>query len=412
MAKRSVTVLALVWLVVIVAVISSAVTLSVAGPVSASTGEYEVSRAEYDMIERYSRLETIRQTMLTEYYQPLDDDALLTGAARGMLQAAEDPYTFYYTPEEMAESNEDANGVYNGIGVLVSATEDGRICVLRVFKNSPAMDAGLLPGDIICAVDGEAVGAENSLDMSAAIKRIKSGAAGTEVMLTIERDGEQLELGVLRAQVTFNRVEYTILDGNIGYLELYDFQGDAVEGFREALSAFEAADVKGMIVDVRDNPGGYLNVVVDICDMVLPEGLIVYTEDRDGRREDYRSSANMCDIPMVVLVNGNSASAAEIFSAAVQDYERGLLVGETTFGKGIVQSIITFREDGAGMQLTTSSYFTPKGRSIHKTGVEPDVKVEMNEDYNAAVFAPDPENDSQLRTAIDTLNEMLRNANP
>ena len=364
------------------------------------------------MIERYSRLETIRQTMLTEYYQPLDDEALLTGAARGMLQAAEDPYTFYYTPEEMAESNEDANGVYNGIGVLVNATEDGRIRVLRVFKESPAMDAGLLPGDIICAVDGEAVGAENSLDMSAAIKRIKSGAAGTEVKLTIERDGEQMELGVLRAQVTFNRVEYTILDGNIGYLELYDFQGDAVEGFREALSAFAAADVKGMIVDVRDNPGGYLNVVVDICDMVLPEGLIVYTEDRDGRREEFRSDAKMCDIPMVVLVNGNSASAAEIFSAAVQDYERGLLVGETTFGKGIVQSIITFREDGAGMQLTTSSYFTPKGRSIHKTGVEPDVKVEMNEDYNATVFAPDPENDSQLRTAIDTLNEMLRNANP
>lgn len=407
MAKRSVTVLALVWLVVIVAVISSAVTLSVAGPISASTGNYEVSQEEYAMIERYSRLETIRQTMLTEYYQPLEDEDLLTGAARGMLAAAEDQYTFYYTPEEMAASNEDANGVYNGIGVLVSATEDGRIRVLRVFKNSPALEAGLLPGDIIYAVDGTEVGAENDMDMSAAIKLIKSGEVGTEVRLSIERDGEPMELGVLRAQVNVNRVEYAILDGNIGYLELYDFQGDALEGFTEALAAFEEAGVSGMIVDVRDNPGGYLNVVVDICDLVLPEGLIVYTEDRNGYREEYRSDADYCDIPMVVLVNGNSASAAEIFSAAMQDYGRGVLVGETTFGKGIVQSIITFREDGAGMQLTTSSYFTPNGRSIHKTGVTPDVEVELDEGYDASIFVPDPENDNQLHTAIEVLQGLI-----
>lgn len=406
MAKRSVTVLALVWLVVIVAVISSAVTLSVAGPVSAATGQYEVSREEYEMIERYARLETIRQTMLSEYYQPLEDDDLLTGAARGMLAAAGDQYTFYYTPEEMAASNEDANGIYNGIGVLVQATEDGRIRVLRVFRNSPSMDAGLVPGDIICAVDGVEVGAENDMDMNAAIKRIKSGEAGSEVKLSIERDGEMLEVGVLRAQVNVNRVEYTILDGNIGYLELYDFQGDALEGFKEALAAFQAAGVSGMIVDVRNNPGGYLDVVVDICDLILPEGLIVYTEDRDGRREEFRSDADMIDIPMVVLVNGSSASAAEIFAAAVQDYGRGILVGETTFGKGIVQSIITFREDGAGMQLTTSSYFTPKGRSIHKTGVEPDVTVALSEDYDATIYSPDPENDNQLKTAIEVLQGM------
>ncbi len=409
MAKRSVTVLALVWLVVIVAVISSAVTLYVTGPASAATGQYEVSQEEYDMIERYSRLETIRQTLLSEYYQPLEDGDLLTGAARGMLASAEDQYTFYYTPEEMAASNEDANGVYNGIGVLVQATEDGRIRVLRVFRNSPSMEAGLVPGDIICAVVGVEVGAENDLDMNAAIKRIKSGEAGSEVRLSIEREGEMLEIGVLRAQVNVNRVEYAILDGNIGYLELYDFQGDALEGFKEALAAFQAAGVGGMIVDVRNNPGGYLDVVVDICDLILPEGLIVYTEDRDGRREEFRSDAEMIDIPMVVLVNGSSASAAEIFAAAVQDYGRGILVGETTFGKGIVQSIITFREDGAGMQLTTSSYFTPKGRSIHKTGVEPDVTVTLDEDYDAAIYSPDPENDNQLKAALETLRGMLAN---
>lgn len=407
MAKRSMTVLALVWLIVIVAAISSTLTLTLTGGGAVLDGT-ALSQADMELLERYSRLETIRQTMHSEYYQELDDDALMDGAARGMMDAAEDRYTFYYTPEEMAAATEEAEGVYNGIGVLVSSDEYGRLNVLRVFKGSPALEAGLLPGDIIAAVDGQEVGAANDMDMSAATKLIKSGAEGTEVLLTVLRGEEVLELPVKRAQVNMNRVETYILDGNIGYLELYDFQGDAVEGFEEALKAFEEAGVQGVIVDVRDNPGGYLNVVVDICDMILPEGLIVYTEDRYGKREEFHSDASCNDIPMVVLTNGNSASAAEIFAAAVQDYGRGVVVGETTYGKGIVQSVITFREDGAGMQLTTSAYYTPNGRSIHETGVTPDVEVQPAEGYVRANFIPDTENDAQLRAAIDALTGLIQ----
>lgn len=407
MAKRSMTVLALVWLIVIVAAISSTLTLTLTGGGAVLDGT-ALSQADMELLERYSRLETIRQTMHSEYYQELDDEALMAGAARGMMDAAEDRYTFYYTPEEMAAATEEAEGVYNGIGVLVSSDEYGRLNVLRVFKGSPALEAGLLPGDIIVAVDGQEVGAANDMDMSAATKLIKSGAEGTEVLLSVLRGDEVLELPVKRAKVNMNRVETYILDGNIGYLELYDFQGDAVEGFEEALKAFEAAGVQGVIVDVRDNPGGYLNVVVDICDMILPEGLVVYTEDRYGRREEFHSDESCNDIPMVVLTNGNSASAAEIFAAAVQDYGRGVVVGETTYGKGIVQSVITFRDDGAGMQLTTSAYYTPNGRSIHQTGVTPDVEVLPAEGYVRANFVPDTENDAQLRAAIDALTGLIQ----
>lgn len=407
MAKRSMTVLALVWLIVIVAAISSTLTLTLTGGGAVLDGT-AVSQQDMELLNRYARLETIRQTMHSEYYQDLDDDALMDGAARGMLNAAEDRYTFYYTPEEMAEATEEAEGVYNGIGVLVASDEYGRLNVLRVFKGSPALEAGLLPNDIIYAVDGQEVGASNDMDMSAATKLIKSGAEGTEVMLSVLRGSETLEIPVKRAKVNMNRVETYILDGNIGYLELYDFQGDAAQGFADALQAFEEAGVQGVIVDVRDNPGGYLDLVVDICDSILPEGLVVYTEDRYGRREEFRSDADYNDIPMVVLVNGNSASASEIFAAAVQDYGRGIVVGETTYGKGIVQSVITFREDGAGMQLTTSAYYTPKGRSIHETGVTPDVEVQPAEGYVRANYIPDTENDAQLRAAMDALKGMVQ----
>lgn len=406
MGKRSITTLALIWMIVIVAAISSTVTLTLAGSQGNLTG-VTITQQDYELLMRYSRLEKIRQTMHSDYYKELDDDALMDGAARGMMDAANDRYTFYYTPEEMAEATEEAEGVYNGIGVLVSSDEYGRLYVLRVFKGSPALEAGLRPTDIIVAVDGIEVGATNDMDMSAATKLIKSGAEGTEVILTVLRGDEMLELAVERRQVSMNRVEAYILEGNIGYLELYDFQGDAVGGFAEALKYFEESGCEGVIVDVRDNPGGYLDVVVDICDSLLPEGLIVYTEDRYGYREEFKSDKEYNDIPMVVLVNGNSASAAEIFAASLQDYGRGVVVGETSFGKGIVQSVITFREDGAGMQLTTSSYFTPNGRSIHEVGVTPDVEVQPAEDYVRISYEPDLEGDVQLQAAIDALQGLI-----
>ena len=185
------------------------------------------------------------------------------------------------------------------------------------------------------------------------------------------------------------------------------FTGNDVEGFTEALEAFKAANVRGVVIDLRNNPGGLLDHVVAIADQVLPEGLITYVEDRHGNRQEEYADEDYWDVPMVVLVNGMSASASELFTAAFQDDERGTVVGTQTFGKGIVQTLITFAEDGAGMQLTTASYYSPKGRSIHGTGVTPDVVVELDEDKWISTLDPDPAHDNQLAAALDELEKLI-----
>lgn len=402
-SRKTLAIVAAICAVFAVASVSVSLTVAlqnasagVESPLHATTQE------EYETAQRYARLEEVYQRLMGEYYKELDSDTLVQGAIDGMMESVGDPYTFYYTPEDLAKMYEDHNGQYCGVGMLVSSDKQGRLVVLRVFKNSPAQTAGLLPGDVILSADGEAVSAETTEAMNMATARIK-GEAGTYVRLSVLRKEQTLELDIERNNVSVNRVEYQILDGNVGYLVLYEFFGDAVSGVREALNAFEEAGVRGIIFDVRSNTGGQLDICLDICDMVLPEGLIVYTEDRNGRRENYYSNADRCEIPMVVLVNEMSASASEIFAASIQDYGVAKIVGTKTFGKGIVQTQYEFPSDGAGMQLTTSRYFTPKGRSIHGEGVTPDVVVEMNDSYDASIYAPDMNNDNQLKTAYDVL---------
>lgn len=402
-SRKTLAIVAAICAVFAVASVSVSLTMALQ---NASAGVesplHVITQQEYETAQRYARLEEVYQRLMGEYYKELDSDTLVQGAIDGMMESVGDPYTFYYTPEDLAKMYEDHNGQYCGVGMLVSSDKQGRLVVLRVFKNSPAQTAGLLPGDVILSADGEAVSAETTETMSMATARIK-GEAGTYVRLSVLRKEQTLELDIERNNVSVNRVEYQILDGNVGYLVLYEFFGDAVSGVREALNAFEEAGVRGVIFDVRSNTGGQLDICLDICDMVLPEGLIVYTEDRNGRRENYYSNADRCEIPMVVLVNEMSASASEIFAASIQDYGVAKIVGTKTFGKGIVQTQYEFPSDGAGMQLTTSRYFTPKGRSIHGEGVTPDVVVEMNDSYDASIYAPDMNNDNQLKTAYDVL---------
>ena len=220
--------------------------------------------------------------------------------------------------------------------------------------------------------------------------------------MEVSREGETLSFTIQRGDVNINYVEYSVLEGNVGYLSIYQFTGDDVEGVKEAISAFQEAGVSALVVDVRSNPGGLLDDVVEICDMLLPEGLIVYTENRQGVREEYYADAEYWDVPMAVLVNGESASASEIFAAAVQDTGRGVVVGETTYGKGIVQTLYSFSE-GDGVQLTTSAYYTPSGASIHGQGVTPDIEVALAADASVVYHAPDAETDAQLRAALEAL---------
>lgn len=405
MKRRAVIVAAVVWMLVIVAIASSGLTLILTGAANGQAVRL-VSESEYEIIDRYRRLEEVRQTLVNDYYIPLDEEDLVTGAIRGMMDSIGDPYTFYYTPEEMEKANEESSGVYHGVGMAVQLTDDGDIEVIRVYEGSPAEAAGLLSQDRIVQVDGVPVSGENGQTLNEAVQRIQ-GEDGTTVRLTVLRDGETLELDIVRSEVSISYVDYEIINGNIGYVNIAQFTGNDVTGFQEAVEAFKSAGVSGIVVDLRNNPGGLLTDVVQIADMVLPEGLVTYVEDRHGNRQEETSDAEYWDIPMVVLVNGMSASASELFTAAIQDYDRGTVVGTTTFGKGIVQTLITFSDDGAGMQLTTASYYSPNGRSIHQTGVEPDVTVELNEDYDPSIPWPNLENDNQLATALEELQKRI-----
>ncbi len=406
MKRRVVIITAVVWMLVIVAVASSALTALVLSGSDGGSALRVVGEDEYEIIDRYRRLDEVRATLMNEYYQPLDEDELVLGAIRGMMSAVGDPYTFYYTADEMTAANEEFGGVYHGVGMLVQLTDDGAIEVARVYEDSPAEAAGVRMGDRIVAVDGVEVSGESAQTLNEAIDRIQ-GEDGTTVVLSVQRDGEILDLEVMRAEVSISYVEYQIINGDIGYINISQFSGNDVEGFQEAVSALQAAEVSGVIIDIRNNPGGLLTDVVEIADALLPEGLIAYVEDGHGNRTEYTSDADYWDVPLVVMVNGMSASASELLSAAIQDYDRGTIVGTTTYGKGIVQTLITFAEDGAGMQLTTASYYSPSGRSIHENGVEPDVTVELSEDCDLNLPSPNLENDNQLAVALEALQAQI-----
>ncbi len=392
MSKRSVSLLTFVCVLLIVAMSASTLTLLLTGsrPAAPEAGEGPLARAE-----------EILSIVQREYYREVDAEALETAAIDGMLAALGDPYTFYYTDEAYAAMNEETTGQYVGVGMLVGEAADGDLRVLRVFRDSPAEKAGIEAGDALLAIDGASVAGETPMSLSEASALLK-GEGETPVEVEVERGGETLSFTLERGEVSINYVEYSILEGDVGYLSIYQFTGDDVEGVKEAISAFQQAGVSALVVDVRSNPGGLLTDVVDICDMLLPEGLIVYTEDRSGAREEFYADGEYWDVPMAVLVNGDSASASEIFAAAVQDTGRGIVVGEVTYGKGVVQTLHAFPE-GDGMQLTTATYYTPSGASIHGQGVTPDIEVALAADASVTYHAPDAASDAQLAAALEAL---------
>ena len=392
MPKRSVSLLTFVCVLLIVAMSASTLTLllTASRPAAPAVGEGRLQRAE----EILALVEGL-------YYREVDEEALETAAIDGMLAALGDPYTFYYTNEAYAAMNEETTGRYVGVGLLVGEDENGALTVLRVFRDSPAEAAGMKAGDELTAIDATPVGAGTALGLTETTALLK-GDGEAPVRVEVSRDGEALAFTLTRGDVNINYVEYSILEGEVGYLSIYQFTGDDVSGVEEALSAFRQAGVTALVVDVRSNPGGLLDDVVKICDMLLPEGLIVYTEDRSGAREEYYADGEYWNVPMAVLVNGESASASEIFAAAVQDTGRGVVVGEVTYGKGVVQTLYSFPE-GDGVQLTTAVYYTPSGRSIHGQGVTPDIEVSLAADASVVYHAPDAQTDAQLQAALEAL---------
>ena len=346
------------------------------------------------------KLEAIQNMIQDQflYSEEVDEDKLRDSIIKGYVEGLGDPYSAYYDEQETKELMESTTGEFEGIGVGIIQDPDTKLLsIATVYKDSPGEKAGLKVGDIFYKVDGEEI---DGLDFEQIVSKIR-GKKGTKVELTVLR-GENMEevtCVAIRDKIENITVFSELKENHIGYIAISGFDIVTTAQFEKGLKELEAQNMQSLIIDLRNNPGGNLSTVCEMLDLILPEGLIVYTEDKDGYREEMKSDAKkQVDIPMVVLVNGNSASASEIFAGAVQDYGVGKIVGTTTFGKGIVQKLFPMT-DGTCLKLTISEYFTPKGRNIHGIGIEPDVVVEFQ--YDEA----NPTRDNQLEEAIKLLQK-------
>ncbi|NLO39065.1 MAG: S41 family peptidase [Ruminiclostridium sp.] len=348
----------------------------------------------------------VKSMLIKNYYQPVDENVLLEGAIQGMAEAMKDPYTVYYTPDQMKDFREKAEGTYVGIGVTVFMDEDEILTVNETFAGSPAKAVGMRIGDKIVKVDGEDVTALKDSDLI--VQKIR-GVPDTHVEVIVYRPeiNDYITFDIVRQVINLVYIESEMLEGNIGYVQLKLFDEDMAMDFANHVNTLIRGGAKGLIIDLRNNPGGDYSQVVRMADMLVPSGLIVYTEDRSGRRQEERSDANELKLPMTVLINEYSASASEILSAAIKDYKKGTLIGKTTFGKGLVQQVIEL-EGGAGLKATISRYYTPSGVCIHGIGVTPDIEVENDEQYQYYSVEDIPEGeDKQLARAIEEVNRLI-----
>ena len=353
-----------------------------------------------DGVASTAKLKEIKALIDRYYLEDVDEDQLEAYTYKGLLAGLGDPYSTYYTKEEYEGLTESMEGVFSGIGaVLQQDADDGTIKVVRVIKDSPAEEAGVKANDILYKIEGKKISSDE--DLSEVVSRVK-GKEGTNVNLTFLRNEEEIDFTITRKQIENPTVEYEMLDQSIGYIQITEFEEVTVDQFENAMEELEKDGMEKLVLDLRDNPGGLLSSVVSIADQFIGEGMIVYTEDKNGNREEYTAdSKESFDQPLAVLINGNSASASEILAGAIQDYKIGTLVGTTSFGKGIVQSTIKL-PDGSALKLTISSYYTPEGRNIHEKGIDPDVEVELDESLEDQSSIKKSE-DNQLQKAIEVL---------
>lgn len=350
------------------------------------------------------KLEKLEELIDEQYYrdEDIDIDAMIEGMYAGVVDSLGDPYSTYYTAEEWEKMIAQNNGIYYGIGATISIDSvTGFAKINSVVESSPAEEAGLRENDIIYKVDDETT---HGMTVTEVVSRVR-GKEGTVVHLTIYREGQlnYMEVDVTRRHmIETNTVSYEVYDNGVGYIRITEFDTVTSNQFEEAIEVIKGSDAQGLILDLRSNPGGSLPVVVDIARLILPKGLIVYTEDKNGNREEYTCDGkNALDIPMVVLINENSASASEILAGAIKDHGVGTLIGTTTFGKGIVQRILPLT-DGTALKLTISSYYTPNGNNIHGVGIEPDIECELDVD----AYYYDGE-DNQLERAKREIERMI-----
>ena len=347
------------------------------------------------------KLDTLQDTIEDAYYWSDDvtKEQLENGMYKGLVDSLGDPYSVYYTPEELKDLTQQTQGVYYGIGAYVSSDpEAGYAVISGVIKNSPAEAAKLQEGDIIYKVDDEDM---SGLDLETVVSKIR-GEEGTSVHLTLIRGSDTVEKDIVRARVDSPTVDSKMLEDGIGYLQITEFDDITVGQFDENLQSLKDQGMKAMILDLRGNPGGNVSTVTEIAERLLPKGMIFYMEEKNGKRTEYTCQGADWDLPLVVLVNQYSASASEILAGAIQDAGIGKLVGKTTFGKGIVQTILSLG-DGSAVKLTIANYYTRNGRDIHKKGIEPDVDVDLDSD----AYIEDG-TDTQLNKGLEVIKELMK----
>lgn len=372
--------------------------------VSAAGDTVTISREEYESLQRYKLLEEVRSYIDNYYYQKPDDQAMMDGAIQGLLSGLGDGYTFYYPEEAWKKMWEDDEGKYAGIGIqLLGNPETYAVTIVRVFRDTPAEKAGMRKGDVLLKVEDIEI---TTATLQDGVK-VMRGTPGEKVHVEVLRGAETIGFDLVKAEITANQVEYKMLDDKVGYIASYEFAGDMDKEFEKALNALKAEGAKGLVIDLRDNPGGWVEQSVHIADLFLDKTLLFYAENRAGEQEKTYTKDGKDDIPLVILVNENSASASEIFSGAMKDYGRATIVGTTTFGKGVIQYVIGLNDNKSGFQFTSAQYFTPKGNKVHKVGITPDVVAEMPEDLSGTFTEVGDLNDPQLKAAYEELLKKL-----
>ena len=374
--------------------------------IDALNPKYEIVFSQNVSRENIMNFNRVKSILLNSYYKELDENTLLEGAIKGMVDAVGDPYTVYYTPDMMKSFMEQQTGSYVGIGVTVFMDDDGLATVADIFDDSPAKAAGMRNGDKIVFVNGEDV--TPITDLNLIVQKIK-GQPDTEVDITVYRPeiNNYVELSMVRKVINLVYIHSRMINDNIGYIQLKLFDEDITQDFVKHVNQLISQGAKGLILDLRNNPGGDYSQVVRMADIIVPEGLIVYTKDRYGKQSEEKSGANEFKMPLIVLINEYSASASEILSAAIKDYNKGTLIGKTTFGKGLVQTIIPLEGD-AGLKFTSAEYYTPSGVSIHGVGVVPDIEIDNDEKYRYYSIDEIPEGeDKQLLRAVEEINRLI-----
>lgn len=340
------------------------------------------------------KLNAIDSVLESFYFGDVDDETAKDNIYKAYLSSYGDKYTMYYTADEYKALKESTNGKFYGIGAVCQLSGEGGVLLVDVYDNGAGYQAGLRSGDRVVNVDGRDI---TDMELSSAVALIK-GDKGTSVTLEVIRGTERLTFSAVRDAVEAKTVSYTLLDNNIGYLSISQFEEVTTKQFKAAVEDLQSQGMKGLVIDIRNNPGGLLDTVVGMLKYMLPDGLIVYTEDKQGNRKEYKGQDNdEFNLPLAVIVNGNSASASEIFAGAIQDYGKGTIIGTQTYGKGIVQTVKPLT-DGSAIKFTIAKYFTPKGQDIHGKGVTPDIVVEYDTDADV---------DTQLDAAIKNVEAQI-----